>query len=148
MRSDRGTSTVEFALVIPVLILVLVAGFDFTRALLAYTTISNGSREGVRYAVLHPTADRSAIESEVERRTKPLSASALNVIVQYSNDGGATYTDWPTSGPPASRPPVSLTVRVEVRYSWSAASSITSELLSSMTQSPYLLSTSFMDMRR
>jgi Flp pilus assembly protein TadG len=145
VNGDRGATTIEFALVIPVLIIVLLAGFDFTRALLAYTTITNGSREGVRYAVLHPTATRSAIESQVERRTRPLSTSALDVVVQYSTDGGATFVDWP---PPESRPPRGLTVRVEVRYAWAAASTVTSGFLASMTQSPALTSTSFMDMKR
>jgi Flp pilus assembly protein TadG len=149
LRGESATSTVEFALVIPVLLIVLLTGFDFTRALLAYTTINSGSREGARYAVLHPTASRTSIERAVEDRTRPLSKNALRVTVEwkYADDAGSSFgdDDWP---PPANRPPRDVTVRVSVEYPWSAASAIAAGFLVTATSSPALVSTSSMDMRR
>ena len=52
--SEAGQSLVEFALIVTVLILIVVGIFEFGRAVEAYTEISNGAREGARYASVHP----------------------------------------------------------------------------------------------
>jgi TadE-like protein len=147
LQGESGTSTLEFALVIPVVILLVVAAFDFTRALLAYTTITSGSREGARYAVLHPSASVSSIEKAVEDRTRPLSRSALSITVEwrYRGDDVAAFASWP---PPATRPPRDLTVRISVRYPWAAASALAAGFFVSATPAPTMVSTSFMDMQR
>lgn len=50
----HGQSLVEFALIIP-LVLLLVAGFlDLGRAIFYYSSISNMVREGARYAIIDP----------------------------------------------------------------------------------------------
>ena len=54
----RGQSLVEFALVLPVFILVLVGLFDVGRAVYAFNTISNASREAVRVAIVNQTTGR------------------------------------------------------------------------------------------
>lgn len=43
---------VEFALIAPVLILLVFALFDFGRAIYAYNTVSNAAREGARVAIV------------------------------------------------------------------------------------------------
>ena len=53
LGSSRGTTMVEFALIVPVLLLLLFGILDLGRALNAYVTMSNASREGARYAMLH-----------------------------------------------------------------------------------------------
>src|SRR6185312_16248181 len=50
--SRRGQALVEFALVLPIFILLLVGIFDFGRAIYAYNTISNAAREAVRVGVV------------------------------------------------------------------------------------------------
>lgn len=149
-RDESGTGTLEFALVAPAVILVILAAFDFTRSLLAYTTISNGSREGARYAVLHPTDGRSEIERLVESRTHPLSPDALSVRVEWKyRDVGSTYTLWTDSEdsmPPPSRRPLVVIVKVTVTYPWAATSALAGSFFPASSSS--LESTSFMDMRR
>jgi Flp pilus assembly protein TadG len=49
---ERGQSLVEFALIAPLLVLLLLAIFDFGRAIYAYNTISNAAREGARIAIV------------------------------------------------------------------------------------------------
>lgn len=56
LRREWGQALPEFALVIPVLILILMGVFDFGRAFYAYSAISNGAREGARYGVINPTS--------------------------------------------------------------------------------------------
>jgi hypothetical protein len=52
-RSERGQSLVEFALILPVLVLMLIGTLDFGRVVLANDTISNAAREAARYAIVH-----------------------------------------------------------------------------------------------
>jgi hypothetical protein len=121
--SEDGASLVEFALVAPVLLLLLVGILDLGRAVNAYVTVSNAAREGTHYAILHPTAAPSAIASAVTDRVVPLDTSQLVVTSSYYN--GATFAPWPAGGIPASSPsPQAIPVRVSVCYPWSAASFI------------------------
>jgi hypothetical protein len=61
----RGQALVEFALVIPIFLLVLVALFDLGRAVFAYNTLTNAAREGARMAIVNqhvPTITKRAKE--------------------------------------------------------------------------------------
>jgi len=53
LRSERGQSLVELALVLPLLILLLMGIADLGRAFYSYIEITNAAREGARYAVRH-----------------------------------------------------------------------------------------------
>lgn len=52
-RHGRGQALVEFALVIPIFLLVLIALFDLGRAVFAYNTLTNAAREGARMAIVN-----------------------------------------------------------------------------------------------
>ena len=49
---DRGTAAVEFALVLPLLLLVALGIIDFGRAINAQITLTQAAREGARLAAL------------------------------------------------------------------------------------------------
>jgi hypothetical protein len=51
----RGQALVEFALVLPILILILMGLFDFGRAVFAYNSLSNSARDGARVAIVDQT---------------------------------------------------------------------------------------------
>lgn len=51
----RGQSMVEFALILPVFVLILVGVFDLGRAVYAYNTINNAAREAARLAIVDQT---------------------------------------------------------------------------------------------
>lgn len=55
IRDRRGQSLVEFALVLPVLLLLFMGILDFGRAVYAYNTLSNAAREGARVAIVDQT---------------------------------------------------------------------------------------------
>jgi Flp pilus assembly protein TadG len=52
-RRGRGQALVEFALVIPLFLLLLVGLFDLGRAVFAYNTLTNAAREGARTAIVN-----------------------------------------------------------------------------------------------
>jgi Flp pilus assembly protein TadG len=51
-RSERGAELIEFALVLPILLLVFAGIVDFAQMFQRYLTINNAAREGARIAVL------------------------------------------------------------------------------------------------
>jgi hypothetical protein len=54
---EGGQGLLEFALVVVFLVITLFAIIDFARVFFGYATMSNGVREGARYAVVHPDDD-------------------------------------------------------------------------------------------
>lgn len=123
LGTDRGIALVEFALVMPVLVLLLVGVLDMARAANAYATLSNAAREGSHYAALHPTAEPSAIASAVRARVVPLDASAVTIEASYHD--GSAFVAWPTGGIPASVPaPSVVPAQVRVSYPWRATTSL------------------------
>lgn len=118
MGGDGGVALVEFALVAPILLLVIVGIVDVGRSINAYVTISNAAREGAHYAALHPAAPSSAIASAVQQRVVPLDPSSVSVIATYWD--GSTFKPWPSGGIPASSPAVYVPTRVQVSYPWRA----------------------------
>ncbi len=67
-RDRRGQSAVEFALALPLLILLLVGIFDFGRAIYVSSTISNAARVGNRVAI-------------VDQKTSVVTTAAINEAV-------------------------------------------------------------------
>lgn len=57
----RGQALVEFALALPVLLLIFMGLFDFGRAVFAYNSLSNAAREGARVAIVDQTVDGSGV---------------------------------------------------------------------------------------
>lgn len=64
-RALRGQALVEFALIIPIFMLVVVGIFEGGRAIYTYNALSNAVSEGLREAIVHQ--DNAAITSEINR---------------------------------------------------------------------------------
>jgi Flp pilus assembly protein TadG len=61
-RDARGQSAVEFALILPVFLLMVFGILDLGRAVYAYSTLNNAAREAARLAILDQTlADIQAV---------------------------------------------------------------------------------------
>ena len=56
-RRGNGQSLVEFALVIPIIVLLIAAFVEIGRAVFAYNTIANAAREGARVAAVNQLED-------------------------------------------------------------------------------------------
>jgi Flp pilus assembly protein TadG len=59
--SERGQGLLEFALVVAFLLITMFGIIDFARVFFGYATMSNGVREGARYAIVNPD-DLAGIE--------------------------------------------------------------------------------------
>ncbi len=84
--SDRGTAAVEFALVLPVLLLIVFGIIDFGRALNAQISLTGAAREGVRLAALgYPDA---AIQARVAAAAPSLSGVTATVVASCGAGAG------------------------------------------------------------
>jgi Flp pilus assembly protein TadG len=63
LRDERGASAVEFAFIVPLLIVLVLGIAEFGRAFQVQATLSAAAREGVRVMALHndPAAARTAV---------------------------------------------------------------------------------------
>lgn len=97
MRSCRGAQLVEFALVLPLLLAMVVGIFDFGAAYNLKQKLNNAAREGVRFAIQESCADCT--------QSAPATTQAVeNTIVNYLTNAGVnlcglTGTTTPTTGP-------------------------------------------------
>ncbi|MEW6235489.1 MAG: TadE family protein [Candidatus Omnitrophota bacterium] len=64
-REEKGSSTVEFALVLPALMLVIFGIFEFGRMFMTYQMLNSAAREGARVASL-PGADNALALQKIE----------------------------------------------------------------------------------
>lgn len=53
---DRGQSLVEFAVLLPVMLLIITGLFDVARAVWQENTLAYAAREGTRFAIVHGSA--------------------------------------------------------------------------------------------
>lgn len=85
VHTSRGQSMVEFALILPLLVLVLVGIFDIGRAFFAYIAITNAAREGARVFTFKPDATTFAdINDAIEYEIGSNSVVDINMITTRS----------------------------------------------------------------
>jgi Flp pilus assembly protein TadG len=78
-ESRRGLAAVEFALLLPVMALLLFMLVEGAGAMHAYSNVVQASREGARMALMDGTA--SDIEALVQAVTQGLESEAVNTAV-------------------------------------------------------------------
>ncbi len=84
---DRGAAAVEFALLLPVLLLVIFGIVDFGRALNAQITLTQAAREGARLAALGQSS--SAVVSRAQAAATGLSPVTVTVSSTCPVNAGA-----------------------------------------------------------
>ena len=100
VASERGQTLVEFALILPIIVILLFGIIDFGLMLNHRITLQHAVREGARYAAVHDGC------TDIQDRTKDRAGSAISdrntVSVSYEQNpapGGSTVTvsapfDW------------------------------------------------------
>jgi hypothetical protein len=63
-ENERGQSLVEFALLLPVMLLIITGLFDVARAVWQTNTLAYAAREGTRYAIVHGSAGSPAADPD------------------------------------------------------------------------------------
>ena len=78
-QSDSGQSAVEFALILPILVLILMGIFDFGRAFYAYSVVANSAREGARAGIYGGSGPGASTDDEIRAAVRRF-AIGLNAI--------------------------------------------------------------------
>ena len=101
---SRGQGLVEFALVLPILLLIFAAAADFGRAFYAYVAIENAVKEGAIYGARNPLCatpttsciDPNNVQWRVRNETRVINqdGTQLNPTIQCVNAStGVAYAD-------------------------------------------------------
>ncbi len=91
--SPRGQSLVEFALTLPVMLILVLGAVDFGRLFYAWVTIHNAARVAANYAAINPNGSFGA-NSEYDQLVRNEGLSGLTTVCPLS--GGATAAPQPT----------------------------------------------------
>jgi len=131
-RQRNGPGLVEFALVFPIFIMLLLGVFDIGRAVFAYNEITNAAREGVRIAIVNQ--DPAAIQDRIVSQTSGTNVDECVFYVESTSsfptcDKG---TQTPSDECPAV-PKVGCIVHVEVWTDYTAITPIIGNFLGPMT---------------
>lgn len=89
---ERGQAAAEFALMLPVLALIVMGMVDFARVFYTYEALINASREGARYCALNPgnisnTVNR--VVGELDNRIQLTSAQTAAITCTNPGVGQA-----------------------------------------------------------
>jgi Flp pilus assembly protein TadG len=150
-QRTRGQALVEFALVLPIFILILVGIFDLGRAVYAFNTVNNAAREAVRLAIVDQNCD--AIGQTAREHASSLdvswaydgsltpaaacAAAAQDVHIEFLEPdytGAGTLNDSCDPGQASPNGPrYSCIAQVTVEYRYSAATPIIGNLIGPLT---------------
>ena len=88
-KNRQGAAVVEFALVVPIFILLVFGMVEFGRAVMVQQVLVNASREGARHAVLDGST-LTEIESRIEGYLAPSMINGATIAYEVN---GAIVTD-------------------------------------------------------
>ncbi len=100
VRNNRGNAVIEFALVLPLILLLIYGITEFGRAWMTINVMHSAAREGVRLAVVS-APDVTAVEARVN---------------QVCGAAGITPTSIVVSGPDPNDPDRKVTVTVQATF--------------------------------
>lgn len=90
----RGTTIVEFALIIPVLLAILLGIIEFGWLISRTYTVGNATREGARFGALGKTI--SETKSRVRGSSASVTIADSEITLQYYNISTSTWQSWPS----------------------------------------------------
>jgi Flp pilus assembly protein TadG len=125
-RNDRGTTIVEFALVLPIFLLLVLGIFDFGRYFFVDHTLQYATREGMRLALVGRTLtdgngnpmsrEASIIQTIKDNASLAVDPSSLSIYIYPVATGYGDPTGWDTSQPNAGGSGSNM--RVKTRYTY------------------------------
>lgn len=121
-RHGEGQALVEFALVIPIFLLVVLGLFDLGRAVFFSSTLSNAAREAVRLGIVDQNTANIRQEA-IDSASGVMRIESSGVTVEYLDPDL-------TAGTCATAPhEIGCVVRVEIRYQFFPATPFVGQLV-------------------
>ncbi len=130
-RRTLGQSLTEFALILPVILLVLFGVFDFGRAVYAYNAVSNAAREGGRTAIVNQTP--TDVRARAIAQATALGINAASVSCPPAGASGVCV-EFKNAGLTATCSPVALgcVAVITVKYSMTPLTPIIGSIIGSV----------------
>ncbi|MEO8193401.1 MAG: TadE family protein [Gemmatimonadales bacterium] len=136
-KSERGNVMVEFAMVLPIFLLVVWGVVDFARAFYTSNSLATAVREGARFAAVREwkspaataaqiAASRDSVKMKVKASFIPFGGPAIDttkVVVTFSDAQGTvtvedTAYDWTTSTPLNVIPGGTIKMKKKAVFRW------------------------------
>lgn len=132
-RSEgRGQALVEFALILPILVLVLLGILDLGRAVYAYSTLNNTAREGARVAIVDQTV--AHIREHAAEHAVALDVPEAAIDVEFVSADGTSPCTYLTDGDASNDAFVATClVVVSVPYDYSATTPFLGNLVGTIS---------------
>ena len=80
MQFGKGQELVEYAIIAPIFLMILLVIFDLGRITYTYSVVQNVAREGARYGAIHPN-DWTGIQTAVNRLALGVATLPPQVVV-------------------------------------------------------------------
>lgn len=120
---SNGQGLVEFALVFPILMLILIAVFDLGRLVFAYNDITNAARSGARVAIVNQTA--GVAQSATISQATSLGLASGDVTINYRKADLSAACPSPYQ--------LGCVAEVEVQFAWTAITPIIGNIVGPVT---------------
>lgn len=117
LKNDKGQSLVEFAILLPVLLLLLMGILEFGLILNSYLTINNSAREGARLGIV--SGSNIEINSLINNISPNLDKTKLIINITPLEEGSRKSGD---------------TIKVEVIYNYQVIIPIISNILNDVVE--------------
>jgi Flp pilus assembly protein TadG len=86
-RRERGQGLIEFAMVLPVLLLTIMGIIDFGRLFVVYSNLFNAAREGTRYGIVNPK-DVPGIANAARNKVDIVEPANVDIYVEFDSGPG------------------------------------------------------------
>ncbi|HYH21425.1 MAG TPA: TadE/TadG family type IV pilus assembly protein [Azospirillum sp.] len=87
----RGSAAVEFAVILPVFLMIFLGIFEFAGYMWVRNTVQFGAEEAARFAMANLDASTAQVANAARARMTTLDAAKLSVDVQRVVDDGTTF---------------------------------------------------------
>lgn len=91
-RRERGQELVEYALLLPIFLLLLMVLLDMGRVIYYYSTVQNAARAGARYGIVH-TNDTVGVAAAARQIAVGLNPANFTVTVVWDITPGGSVPD-------------------------------------------------------
>jgi Flp pilus assembly protein TadG len=130
-RTQRGQSLVEFALILPVIVMIVFGLFDLGRGVFAFNTVAQAARQATRTAIVDQNESRVKAVAIAAAPTLGLTNSNITVCFK-TDDSTQTNCNSTTDNCPESTRTIGCVAIVSVSLSYAPMTPVLSTLFSSI----------------